>query len=61
MPLPIGSPTLLRDERDHRDLYLTIFNRIPSRLEISHLERTTVEWPGLIRAMLASNEFMYVD
>ena len=44
-----------------RDLYLTIFNRIPSRLEISHLERTTVEWPGLIRAMLASNEFMYVD
>ena len=47
--------------KDVDRLYLTIFNRPPTVTERRFLEATSPNSDGLIRAMLSSNEFMYVD
>jgi hypothetical protein len=47
--------------KDVDRLYLTIFNRSPTAVERQFLAMNSSNRSGLIRAMLASNEFMYVD
>ena len=52
-------------EKTLRRLYETLFNRPPSSSDHSFANQAgygkTLPWPAVIRAMLSSNEFMYVD
>ncbi len=42
-------------------LYQTIFNRPPTNAELDFAKSRNPAWPSFVRAMLASNEFIYVD